>query len=540
MAAISNSLNGLLANPQESPLLGMAMGLLQSSGASRLPVTMGAALGNGMSASQQYQAQSLQNAMQRIMLPYQKAKIGAIIGALGGSTPGAQQQTQTQGNPVTNTQTLLGNAQLAPATNPVASALSASPIAGPYQGINQHQPQSQQPTANPNAQTNSVADPLQDPEYRKWQMLSLAGVQGAAELAAQRLQMLTADNPQLQQQLAAAKARGQLGPNLVENLVRYAGRPTAITPGQSVVTGLNMFPAAMQRGITGVIGNALGVGNGTLPQNASVSGNQPQQPSSAALTRGSQGMSGAPIGPVLTTTGNGTFPVVTGQSPYNVDLQEGLAKNDATYIGAQQTAADTAAQANNNIDEMWQGYNDGSYTGAFAKWMGGFANVAQSMGLNIDSKSYDNYVSLNKNSVQLGMQLTKSLSSRPSQYEFKYISQNAIANPSLGGQSLPYLMGQMQGANNWQIAKSNYITASAERGVNPRQGASSYDTQASATPLAWASLRKNDPGYFSKVYQVLQQTKTGRAMISKVDAETNWMIKNGIIDRNGNLISGNP
>ncbi|MDE1828267.1 MAG: hypothetical protein KGH65_03855 [Candidatus Micrarchaeota archaeon] len=536
MASLPDATNGLLGGYQASPLLGLAMGLLQSSGASRLPVTMGAALGNGLGASQAYQTQALQNAMQRVMLPYQQAKIHAIMGALGDSTPGAQQQMQQNANPITKTQRLLANA------NPVSDALNSSPYGGAFQNINAPT-QIATPEAPQNSRTttpqNGVVDPLQDPEYRKWQMLALAGVQGADSLAAQRLQMLTAYNPEVQQQLAEAKARGALGPNLVENLVRYAGRPEALSPGQSAVTGLSMFPAGMQQGITGVINNALGVtpgGQGAISPTSQPA--QPQPRGTTIIPGSNNGMSGAPTGPMMTTTGGGAFPVISGQSPYNVNLAKGLAENDAKYVGTQQTQADTAAQANNNIDEMWQAYNNGSFAGAFSKYQGGFSNLLQSMGISKENTKYDNYIALNKNSVQLGMQLTKSLSSRPSQYEFKYISQNAIANPSLQPGALGYLMGQMQGANDWQIGKANFVNAAAEIGINPRQAASSYDTNASATPLAWASLRKNNPAYFSQVYTTLSKTQTGAAMIRKVEQEAQWMIQNHIMDENGNLISG--
>lgn len=70
MAASPDIISGLLSDPNTAPYLGAAMGLLGSSGASRLPVTMGAAMGNALGGSQQYSQQVLQNAMARLQLGY--------------------------------------------------------------------------------------------------------------------------------------------------------------------------------------------------------------------------------------------------------------------------------------------------------------------------------------------------------------------------------------------------------------------------------------------------------------------------------------
>src|SRR5574337_2142991 len=79
MAASPDIISGLLSDPKTAPYLGAAMGLLGSSGASRLPVTMGAAMGNALSGSQQYNQQVLQNALQRILLPLQQMKTTEAI-----------------------------------------------------------------------------------------------------------------------------------------------------------------------------------------------------------------------------------------------------------------------------------------------------------------------------------------------------------------------------------------------------------------------------------------------------------------------------
>lgn len=77
-------LMSLYANPQTAGMLGMAQGLLAASGPSRLPVTMGQALGSGLQGAQQGFDQSLQ--MQRGLM-----QMRAMQGLMGGDQ-GAQPQ----------------------------------------------------------------------------------------------------------------------------------------------------------------------------------------------------------------------------------------------------------------------------------------------------------------------------------------------------------------------------------------------------------------------------------------------------------------
>lgn len=68
--------NGSLNNSMSSPLMGLAMGLLQAGGPSRMPTSFGQALGQGMQTGQQFQTQGVQAAMQQIELQKQKAQLG--------------------------------------------------------------------------------------------------------------------------------------------------------------------------------------------------------------------------------------------------------------------------------------------------------------------------------------------------------------------------------------------------------------------------------------------------------------------------------
>lgn len=109
-----SNLSGLLSSAQASPNMGLAMGLLQSAGASRLPVTMGAALANGLAQSKAYQAQSLQNAMSQLMLGYK----GGLLNAMGFGQPQTTQPPQALQVPT---------ATQAPSVPPTQSANTPTP-----------------------------------------------------------------------------------------------------------------------------------------------------------------------------------------------------------------------------------------------------------------------------------------------------------------------------------------------------------------------------------------------------------------------------
>lgn len=57
-----------LYNSMNSPIMGLAMGLLSAGGPSRMPVSLGQALASGMQSGQQYAAQSRANAFNQLQL----------------------------------------------------------------------------------------------------------------------------------------------------------------------------------------------------------------------------------------------------------------------------------------------------------------------------------------------------------------------------------------------------------------------------------------------------------------------------------------
>lgn len=60
--------NGSVNQNMYNPLMGLAIGLLQAGGPSRMPVSLGQALGQGLQTGQQFQGAGLQNAMAQLQL----------------------------------------------------------------------------------------------------------------------------------------------------------------------------------------------------------------------------------------------------------------------------------------------------------------------------------------------------------------------------------------------------------------------------------------------------------------------------------------
>ena len=107
---------GMLANPQTAGMLGMAGGLLQAAGPSRLPVTMGQAMGAGLSGM----GQGVGNAFQT---QQQLLRMRAMQGLMGGDV--GQSGAQPQSAP--SYSSMFGPASTAPGT--MAAAAPQAPTA---------------------------------------------------------------------------------------------------------------------------------------------------------------------------------------------------------------------------------------------------------------------------------------------------------------------------------------------------------------------------------------------------------------------------
>ncbi len=160
-AGQGSGLMDMYANPQMAGMLGMAQGLLAASQPSRMPIGMGAAMGQGLGGMMQGYQNSL--GMQRQLL--QMKAMQGLMGGDGAAAPQAQPSPQQQPT------SLLG----IPA-NPSMGILSPT--------LPQSTPQAQAP-ATPNA--GQGAGPLifgKTPHqlFQQGMLMNMAGIQGGGEM----------------------------------------------------------------------------------------------------------------------------------------------------------------------------------------------------------------------------------------------------------------------------------------------------------------------------------------------------------------------
>lgn len=492
------NLQGMLGNPQT---MGLAAALLQASGPSRMPTSLGSALGSGIMYGPQYEQQGLQNqltqlqlAQQRMMLPLTQARINFVTGQ-------GQQPNYDNSQP---TQQTSAPAQTGQGGSPVSSGQDTSSPSGQYSPQSSIVPGQ---TAGGTLYNSLMGDPtfkagmLLGPQFGGDKMMQAA--------IDQQLQY----NPLLQGQIAGAKAEAEFPTKARESLLSQMGRVTSVNPGEGQVaqSGLSLAPPQLLNALLGGGGLNMGGGNTVQPVNPSPSGN----------------MSGIPTVPVQIGPNGG---MNSQNAVYPTTLQKELATSDAKYIDTLQTAADSASQGKQNIDEMWQAYQAGLPTGSLASFKVDLQKGMNALGVPMNDttlKQISNYEAFSKNQAQLGISLAKSVSQRPSQFEFKYLNSTAVANPKLQGASIPILLSQMDGTQTYAQQKAIYVNNQAHQGINPRTAALQYDTNASIMPYALQTLAQKDPQSYMRLKQEMQSTASGRAFMAEIEKKAAWMQKNG-------------
>lgn len=147
-------LMGMFANPQAAGLLGMAGGLLQAAGPSRIPVSMGQAMGAGL----QGMGQGVGNAFQT---QQQLLRMRAMQGLMGGDMgqPGAQPQSTPSYS------SMFGPASTAPATMPQTSGAAPDTSGAP-------------------AQTSGASIYGRSPQqlFQQGMLMNMAGIQGGGDM----------------------------------------------------------------------------------------------------------------------------------------------------------------------------------------------------------------------------------------------------------------------------------------------------------------------------------------------------------------------
>lgn len=341
-------LMGMFANPQTAGMLGMAGGLLQAAGASRLPVTNGQALGMGLQGMQQGAANALNTQRQMLQMRAMQGLMGMGQGAPQGSASPAPNSPSYS--------SLFGTATPSAAQMPAAPSMAAP---------------APQASAGP-----SIYGRTPQQLFQQGMLMNMAGIQGGGDLmrvAVEHDPSLAMQMPTDAQKMAAA-AYGYGTPEYqaaIQSQVKKAGyqqplnsrpgtiirdpytmQPVAFNPNVPAggtplfdasgnVVGMQSIPGAA--GVTADMAAAKAGGEGSVLPYSGVDAQGNPLPVTNRTAAATQGGANVPL-PLRNNNPGAVSP--GGQVASYPDLQTGLAKMDANLASyAGQPGTDTLAGA---------------------------------------------------------------------------------------------------------------------------------------------------------------------------------------------------
>jgi hypothetical protein len=212
-------LMGMYANPQMAGLLGMSQGLLSAAGPSRIPVSMGQALGAGMQGMQQ-------NAGNAYGLQKQLLQMQAMQGLMGGPVA---QPSGAQGSPV------MGAANTGPMSGLSAGMGSMAPTAAPQ--------------AAPQA-AGSIYGKSPQQLFQQGMLMNMAGMQGGGDLMRIAVEHDPSLAAQMPTDITKMGVQGGMSPDQIQaanaagvNKANYIA-PVNARPGAILRDPLTMQPMA--------------------------------------------------------------------------------------------------------------------------------------------------------------------------------------------------------------------------------------------------------------------------------------------------------
>lgn len=215
----AGGLMGMYANPQIAGLLGMSQGLLSAAGPSRIPVSMGQAMGAGMQGMQQ-------NAGNAYGLQKQMLQMQAMQGLMGG---GAAQPSGAQGSPV-------------------MGAANSGPMSGLSAGMG-----GMAPTAAPQAAPQAAGGIYgKSPQqlFQQGMLMNMAGMQGGGDLMRIAVEHDPSLAAQMPTDITKMGVQGGMSPDQIQaanaagvNKANYIA-PVNARPGAILRDPLNMQPMA--------------------------------------------------------------------------------------------------------------------------------------------------------------------------------------------------------------------------------------------------------------------------------------------------------
>lgn len=219
-------LMGMFANPQTAGLLGAAGGLLAASGPSRMPVSMGQAMGMGLQGMEQGTANALNTQRQMMQMQAMQGLMGMGQGS-SGSSAGAAPASPSYSS-------LFGT------STPTAAQMPAPPSAAPAA------------SAQPGP---SIFGRSPQQLWNQGMMMNMAGIQGGSELMSEALKYDPTLAAQMPTDITKMGVQGGLTPDQIRS-ANAAGvakanyiAPVNARPGAILRDPLTMQPMAFNPSI---------------------------------------------------------------------------------------------------------------------------------------------------------------------------------------------------------------------------------------------------------------------------------------------------
>src|SRR5574337_195071 len=559
MAASPDIISGLLSDPNTAPYLGAAMGLLGSSGASRLPVTMGAAMGNALGGSQQYNQQVLQNAMARLQLGYKDwllSQMGAQPGSPSQSLSNLNQGQSPAATPAANQLRDLSQASSgSPSPDPASANLLLSPNASsalrmPVPGVNAENAETEAPAAgvpqqpqqgglfpgmNPSERLTMLSGLFTDPGRLASTMYAnnpmVKGAESALAIDQMMMQQAARNNDADSYQLWQQKAYEDSGS--MQHTFGGVANVLGMGPGGSLVFGKPPEATIMRNGQVQLAPGSLNAITSTEMAHRFVPYVNPVTGATTGYT--SAFNASGPQARPANTTASGVAPPsgapVLSIGPAQTAGQTALAK-EATEemteaIGAQQPAQTQIAQLGDleaNLDAL----NTSAAKPAslwLEKWMNG---ATKTFGIPAFEGDVTNSQAAQKTIINFTQSSVRALGAREPYQAIEFVRQSlpAIQNTPQANQVVTGMLRGLAEYLNYRGRAANDWSAKYGNGYVPGRGTFNSQWQAHADPLAYM-MESLPPFEQQMMLKSAQKNATLRYELQRAARSKDWLVQNG-------------
>lgn len=528
LSRLSNGIDGTLNNVLYSPGIGVAAGLLDAGGPSRLPVSLGQAIGRGLLTGQQFQSAGLQNLGQRMALGQNLMRLQYMLNPPSmmpqSSQPSAPSMPSTP--PMPPGMLSPPGMSAPPSMPPVQPQVKAAPSPQAAIQVDTRMPPEQMVTAPVN-----YADPMSDPYYNYLAGGARLGLPGWDTLAGQR-QTFLLQQPGFQAAQERAKAQAQFynirqGGALMDasgNIIRQVPKlPEGATLNNDDT--VSMVPGAL-----GAIGAS---------EKAAAQGGLYGKPAEGVIP------SGPNAGGTYQTTvgdlrsGNAGMPNLTALPPAQSGgmADAGKAATDRAneaitqQLPAQQQLSQLA-QLETNLNAL--GTGPGKETQLAVKK--GLASVGGFFGVpGLANVDLTNAAAARKTIVGMVAPAVRAMGAREPYQMVSFIKDGmaSISNPAdANAIVIGMYRGLAQYRNDTGKFASTWLNYNNGAGFQPGQGAWDGVWQNRADPTAY--ILENLPAFErNAIFQQASRNPQLAAELKRAQASAPWLIKNGYLRDSG-------